>query len=109
MSVTEVPELRIELAPAAAAIEPAGRRVAELFTHAEEPDRGVRGLEWTLGDLAAHLAARTQLFAAYLAGTATPEGEIAGIAEENRRHIGERRDRPFAAQIEEMRSNVSPS
>jgi uncharacterized protein (TIGR03083 family) len=102
-----MPELRIELAPAAAAIERAGRRVAELFTHAEEPDRGVRGLEWTLGHLATHLAARTQLFAAYLAGTATPEGEIAGIAEENRRHIRERRDRPFAAQMEEMRSNVS--
>ena len=107
MSVTEVPELRIELAPAAAAIERAGRRVAELFTHAEEPDRGVRGLEWTLGDLAAHLAARTQLFASYLAGTTTPEGAIAGIAEENRRHIRERRDRPFADLMEEMRSNVS--
>jgi len=107
VSVIEVPELRIELAPAAAAIERAGRRVAELFTHAEEPDRGVRGLEWTLGGLAAHLAARTQLFAAYLAETATPEGEIAGIADENRRHIRERRDRPLAAQIEEMRSNVS--
>jgi uncharacterized protein (TIGR03083 family) len=107
VSVTEVPELRIELAPAAAAIERAGRRVAELFSHVDEPDRGVRGLEWSLGDLATHLAARTQLFAAYLAGTATPEGEIAGIAEENARHIRERRDRPLADQIEEMRSNVA--
>ena len=107
MSVTEVPELRIELGPAAEAIERAGRRVAELLSQAEEPDRGVRGLEWTLGDLATHLAARTELFAAYLAGTATPEGEIAGIADENRRHIRERRDRMFAEQIEEMRSNVA--
>ena len=36
MSVTEVPELRIELGPAAEAIERAGRRVAELLSHAEE-------------------------------------------------------------------------
>jgi uncharacterized protein (TIGR03083 family) len=107
VSVTEVPELRIELAPAAGAIEQAGRRVAELLSHAEEPDRGVPGLDWTLGDLAAHLAARTQLFTAYLAGTTRPEGEIARIAEENGRHIRERRDRPFADQVEEMRSNVS--
>jgi len=107
VSVTEVPELRIELAPAAAAIERAGRRVAELLSHAEEQERGVRGLEWTLGDLAAHLAARTQLFATYLAGTATPQGEIAGIAEENLRLIGERRDRPLADQVEDMRSNLS--
>lgn len=107
MSVREVPELRIDLAPAAQAVERGGRRLAELLSHVEGRDRRVRGLEWTLGELAAHLAARTGLFSAYLAGTATPEGEIAGIAAENQRHIRERRDRPVAEQIEELRSNVA--
>jgi uncharacterized protein (TIGR03083 family) len=107
VSVTEVPELRIELAPAAQAVERAGRRLAELLSHVEDADLGVRGLEWTLGELVAHLAARTRLFSAYLAGTATPEGEIAGIATENQRHIRERRNRPVADQVEELRSNVA--
>jgi uncharacterized protein (TIGR03083 family) len=107
VSVTQVPELRIELAPAAQAVERAGRRLAELLSHVEDADLGVRGLEWTLGELVAHLAARTRLFSAYLAGTATPEGEIAGIATENQRHIRERRSRPVAEQVEELRSNVA--
>ena len=107
MSVTEVPELQIELAPAAEAIERVGRKLADLLTHAEEPDRAVAGLEWTLADLASHLAARTELFAAFLAGSAMPEGEIAGIAAENQRHIRERRDCPFGDHVEELRSNVA--
>jgi hypothetical protein len=96
MSVTEIPELRIELAPAAEAVERAGRKLADLVSAAEEPERDVRGLEWTLHELVAHLAARSGRFAAYLSGTAAPEGEIAGIAEENRRDVAERRGRPVA-------------
>ncbi len=107
LSVTEVPELRIDLAPAAEAIERAGRRVTELLTHVEDPDRPTRGLEWTLGDLAAHLAARTERFAAYLSGVATPEGEIAGIAAENQQDIRARRERPLGDHIDEVRSNVA--
>jgi len=107
MSVTEIPELRIELAPAAEAVERAGRRLADLLSAAEEPERDVRGLEWTLHELVAHLAARSGRFAAYLSGTAVPECEIAGIAEENRRDVGERRGRPVADLVEELRSNVA--
>ena len=80
MSVTEIPELRIELAPAAEAVERAGRRLADLLSAAEEPERAVRGLGWSLHELVAHLAGRSGRFAAYLSGTAMPEGEIAGIA-----------------------------
>ena len=107
MSVTEIPELRIELAPAAEAVERAGRRLADLVSAAEEPERDVRGLEWTLHELVAHLAARSGRFAAYLSGTAAPEGEIAGIAEENRRDVAERRGRPVADLVEELRTNVA--
>ena len=107
MSVTGVPALRIELGPAAEAIGRAGRRLADLLANLDEPDRGVRGLEWTLGELVAHVAARSGRFAAYLSGAAVPEGEIAGIAEENRRDVRDRRDRPLADMVEELRSSVS--
>jgi uncharacterized protein (TIGR03083 family) len=107
MSVTEIPELRIELGAAAEAIQRAGRRLADLLATAEEPDRRVQGLDWTLGELVAHVAARSGRFAAYLSGAAVPEGEIAGINEENRRDVGERRERPLADLVEELRSNVS--
>lgn len=107
MSVTEVPELRIELAPVAEAIERAGRRLAELLSTVEEPDRGVRRLEWTLGDLVAHLAARTGRFAAYLSGGTTPQGEIAGTAEENQRDIRDHRGRLLVELVEELRLNVA--
>lgn len=107
ISVTAIPELRIELGPAAEAIQRAGRRLADLLVVVDEPDRRVRGLEWTLGELAAHVAARSGRFAAYLAGAAVPEGEIAGITEENRRDVSERRERPLADLAEELRSNVA--
>jgi hypothetical protein len=87
MSVTEIPELRIELGPAAEAIQRAGRRLADQLATVDEPDRRVQGLEWTLGELVAHVAARSGRFAAYLSGAAVPEGEIAGITEENRRDV----------------------
>jgi uncharacterized protein (TIGR03083 family) len=107
MSVTAIPELRIELGPAAEAIQRTGRRLADLLAVVDEPDRRVRGLEWTLGELAGHVAARSGRFATYLSGAAVPEGEIAGITEENRRDVRERRQRPLADLAEELRSNVS--
>lgn len=107
MSVTAIPELRIELGPAAEAIQRVGRRLADLLAVVDEPDRRVRGLEWTLGELAAHVAARSGRFAAYLSGAAIPEGQIGGIAEENRRDVRERRERPLPDLAEELRSNVS--
>src|SRR4249920_781015 len=107
MSVTEVPALRIELGPAAEAIGGAGRRLADLLANMEEPDRGIRGLEWTLGELVAHVAARSERFAAYLSGAAVPEGEIAGIAEANRRDVRERRERPLADMLEALRWSLS--
>jgi uncharacterized protein (TIGR03083 family) len=106
VSVTEIPELRIDLAPAAEAIGRVGRRLADLLSSAEEPGRPVKGLEWTLGELAAHLAARTGRFAVYLAGSARPEGEVSGIGPENLADIRERREMAFADLVVELRESV---
>jgi uncharacterized protein (TIGR03083 family) len=101
------PALRIELAPAAEALAATGRRLVELLRAIPDPDRPVRGLRWSLGELTAHLAARTELFAGYLAGTATPEGEIADIAAHNERQIRELRDVPFDTHVELIAASLA--
>lgn len=107
MSVTEIPELRIDLATAAEAIGRVGRQLADLLRGADETDRPVKGLEWTLAELAAHVAARTGRFAAYLAGTAAPEADVADIGAENQRDVVERRGRPFDDLVDELAGNVA--
>jgi uncharacterized protein (TIGR03083 family) len=115
MSVTELPELRIDLAPTAEAIGRGGRRLADLLRDAgvagrphdaTGADRPVRGLEWTLAELTAHVAARTGRFATYLAGTDEPDAAVTGIAGENERDVAERRGRPFTDLVDELRANV---
>lgn len=106
MSVTEIPELRIDLALTAEAIGRVGRRLADLLSTPQEPERAVKGLQWTLVELAAHLAARTGRFAAYLAGSAAPEAEVSGIGAENLADIRERREVAFADLVAELRGNV---
>jgi uncharacterized protein (TIGR03083 family) len=64
----------------------------------------VKGLEWTIGQLAAHLAARTELFVGYLHGTAVAEGEIAGIGARNDVQIRELAGVPFATLVERVGS-----
>jgi uncharacterized protein (TIGR03083 family) len=104
----EIPEdLRIQLAPAAEAYGRAGRRLVQLLRRIDDPTVPTRGLSWTLGELTAHLAGRTALFAGYLAGTATPEGEIADIAANNDRQIRADRDLPFDTQVELIGASVA--
>jgi uncharacterized protein (TIGR03083 family) len=100
-------DLRIDLAPAAKAYGRAGHRLVELLRRVEDPTAPAKGLRWTLGELTAHLAARTSLFAGYLAGTAVPEGEIRDIAANNDRQIAESRDVPFATQVELIAASVA--
>jgi uncharacterized protein (TIGR03083 family) len=106
VSVTEVPELRIDLAPTAEAIGRVGRRLADLLAQGEDPDRPVKGLEWTLGELAAHLAARTGRLAGFLAGSVTAQGEVSDIGPENQADVRERREAAFADLVAELRTNV---
>lgn len=99
-------ELWIELAPAVGSVRVAGREVAGLLREIVDPSRPARGLSWTLGELAAHVAARTRLFAAYLAGVTTPQGEIAGIAAENERLLRAEAGRPVPDLADELEGNV---
>jgi uncharacterized protein (TIGR03083 family) len=105
--MTEVEELRIELAPAADALADAGRRLVELLRQVPDPSAPGEGLRWTLGELTAHLAARTERFAGYLAGTADPQGAIADIGTHNDRQIRELRDVPFATHVELVSASLA--
>ena len=106
VSVTEFPDLRIDLAPVAEAVGRVGRRLVDMLSEVGEPGRPVKGLEWTLLELAAHLAARSGRFAAYLAGTAVPQGEVSGATAENLADIRDRRDVAFTDLVEELRTNL---
>ena len=107
MSLTRLPELRIELGPAAQAVERAGRRAADLLEQQEDPGRPVTGLEWSIAETAAHLAARTGRFARYLAGSDAPDGPISVIATENEHDVRERATRTVGEHAEELRSNLA--
>ncbi|HEX6330614.1 MAG TPA: maleylpyruvate isomerase N-terminal domain-containing protein [Actinomycetota bacterium] len=99
--------LRIELAPAAETLDRVGRDLVELLRAAPDPGVSVPGLEWTLGELAAHLSARTAAFVGYLDGSLMPEGEIAEMAELNRREIDQSRDVPFETHVELISASVA--
>lgn len=105
--IVQPEDLRIDLAPAAEAYGHAGRRLVDLLHQVPDPAEPAKGLRWTLGDLTAHVAARTALFAGYLAGTAIPEGEIADIAANNDRQIRESRDVPFETHVELIGASVA--
>ena len=106
MSLTAIPELRIELGPASESVERAGRRVADPFLRQDDPGRRVTGLEWSLAEAAAHLAARTGRFVGYLTGSKAPDRPIADIASENEEDIRDRAAGALPEQVEELRSNV---
>jgi hypothetical protein len=107
MSLTKVPELRIELGPAAQAVERAGRRVADLLERQDDSGRGVTGLEWSIAQTAAHLGARTGRLASYLAGSLAPDEPITDIATENADDVRERAARTLDEHVEELRANVA--
>ena len=107
MTTTEIPELRIALGPAAEAVNRAGRRLVELIASADDPATPVQGLAWTLQELAAHLAARTERFSATLSGDAMPDDALADMAAENEREILARSDRPLEDHVDAFHSNVA--
>lgn len=106
MDGATIPELRIDLGPAAEAVSRAGRRLGDLLRTVPDPAAPTRGLTWTLGELTAHLAARTGLFAGYIAGTALPEGAIEEIAAHNERQIREREHVAFETNVDAIAASV---
>jgi uncharacterized protein (TIGR03083 family) len=107
VTTTEIPELRIALGPAAEAVERAGRRLAELVASAGDPSTPVRGLSWTIQEMAAHLAARSERFAATLSGGPIPDDDLVEMAVENEREVRARSGRPLHEHVEAIRSNVA--
>lgn len=104
--MTGLPELRIELASAADSLERAGRRVSEVIRAIDEPATPTRGLDWTLGELSAHLAARTSVYLGFLDGSAVPQGEIGDIADENVRTMRPLAHHTMAELADAVRANV---
>jgi uncharacterized protein (TIGR03083 family) len=102
-----LPQLRIELAPAVDALAATGRRLVELLRQIPDPAVPTRGLEWSLGELAAHLGARLGLFAGYVSGNAAPEGELADLAARNDREIRQLRQVPFETHVELVAASVA--
>jgi hypothetical protein len=100
-------ELRIELAPAAEALGRVGRRLVEALRSAPDPGVPVPGLEWTLGELTAHLAARTAAFVGYLGGAVEPESDLEDQAALNQRQIEEARGVPFETNVELVSASVA--
>ncbi|MCI0632646.1 MAG: maleylpyruvate isomerase family mycothiol-dependent enzyme [Actinobacteria bacterium] len=107
MTTTEIHELRIALGPAAEAVDRAGRRLADLVASVDDPSKPVKGLAWTLQEMAAHLSARTERFAATLSGEPIPGDELADMAAENEREIRARSARPLEEHVDALRSNVA--
>jgi uncharacterized protein (TIGR03083 family) len=107
VAVKHIPDLRIELGPAADAIERAGRRVADLLRRQPDPGRRVTGLEWSIGETGAHLAARLGRLARLLAGSASPQATVADIARENDADIRERAGRALLEHVDELETNVA--
>ncbi len=107
MTTTGIPELRIALAPAAEAVERAGRRLADLLAGVDDPTRSVTGLAWTLQGLAAHLAARTERFAGTLSGGPLADDELVDMSVENEREMRARSARPLEQHVDALRSNVA--
>lgn len=104
----EIPtDLRIDLGPTAEAVERARRGLTELIRAIEDPGREALGLEWTVGQLAAHLVARTGLLATFLTGEATPQGETADIAAENDRMLRELEGRSMHELAGAVEANVT--
>ena len=82
--MTEIP---IDRAAALAAVSRLGVRVADEVAAIRDPHAPTRGLTWTLGATAAHVAAGTQYRRAWLRGEGRPDYGIPTIADENQRRI----------------------
>ncbi|MFI5507153.1 maleylpyruvate isomerase N-terminal domain-containing protein [Mycobacterium sp. NPDC051804] len=66
-------DLRVDLAEARRRLAAVAHRVADLLADEFDGSRSVPGLDWTLGDTAAHVAAESRSFARLASGDLTPE------------------------------------
>jgi uncharacterized protein (TIGR03083 family) len=66
----------VDLAQARSAVQVAAKQVSDLVRSLPDPEGVVPGLDWTVGQTAAHLVAAAVNYPRYAAGQATPEDTI---------------------------------
>jgi hypothetical protein len=80
--------VRVDLTAARAAVEVAASQAADLVRSLPDPSSRVPGLDWTVGQTAAHLVAAARFYPRYATGQATPEATI-DLAEGNLHRIAQ--------------------
>jgi len=78
----------VDLTAARAAVEVAARQAADLVRSLPNPSGRVPGLDWTVGQTAAHLVAAARVYPRYATGQVTPEATI-DLAEGNLNRIAQ--------------------
>jgi uncharacterized protein (TIGR03083 family) len=78
----------VDLTAARAAVEVAARQAADLVRSLPNPSVQVPGLDWTVGQTAAHLVAAARVYPRYATGQLTPEATI-DLAEGNLHRIAQ--------------------
>jgi uncharacterized protein (TIGR03083 family) len=78
----------VDLTAARAAVKVAASQVADLVRSLPDPSSRVPGLDWTVGQTAAHLVAAARVYPGYATGQATPEATI-DLAEGNLQRIAQ--------------------
>lgn len=68
--------VRVDLAQARSALPTAARQTSELVRSLPDPQASVPGLDWTIGQTAAHMVAAAVNYPRYATGQATPETTI---------------------------------
>jgi uncharacterized protein (TIGR03083 family) len=66
----------VDLAVARTAVQAAARQAAELVRSLPDPSARVPGMDWTVGQTAAHLVAAARFYPRYATGQLTPEATI---------------------------------
>jgi len=85
----------VDLAAARAAVEVTAQRAADLMRSLPDPSIRVPGLDWTVGQTAAHLVAAARVYPRYATGQLTPEATI-DLAEGNLHRIAQVGDHGLA-------------
>ena len=79
--------ISIDRQQALAAVAAAGERTADIIGAIGDPDARTRGLEWTLGQTAAHIVVDVQYHRAWLQGEGKIDYFVPDLPEENLRGI----------------------
>jgi uncharacterized protein (TIGR03083 family) len=91
----------VDLAAARAAVEVTAQRAADLVRSLPDPSVRVPGLDWTVGQTAAHLVAAARYYPRYATGQAAPEATI-DLADGNLERIAQVGERGLAELADQL-------